>query len=374
VPNRLNYILWAQALLDTTSSTFSDRYDPTREVIALDIGTGASAIYPLLGCATRDNWRFAGTDIDDLSLNYAAQNIKANNLTQRIRLLKTSPNELLIPLDKLGLEAIDITLSNPPFYATASSLLESSTLKSRPPNSACTGSESEMVTPGGEVQFVTRQITSSLILQERVQWYSSMLGKLSSLRPLVVLLKQHSISNYAITEFVQGNKTRRWALAWSFQDLRPDLETSRGVSGHGVPKELLPFPSEFNWTIAAKWEPTAVLARTVEKLKAVMEELPLQWRWKESLFTGVGFSSGDVWSRAARRKQLHKKDTEEGDEDQIGEDVDEMAFGFKVIALLVEGNDPVVESGVKVTIRWLKGLDSVIFEGFCGMLRRKLES
>jgi 23S rRNA (adenine1618-N6)-methyltransferase len=61
VPNRFNYVLWIQDLIDTSSSTYSDQYDPKQEVIGLDIGTGASCIYPLLGCAQRPNWTFIGT-------------------------------------------------------------------------------------------------------------------------------------------------------------------------------------------------------------------------------------------------------------------------------------------------------------------------
>ncbi len=61
VPNRYNYLLWIQSLLDTTSDNYSDVYDPKREVLGLDIGTGTSCIFQLLGCAERPNWRFVGT-------------------------------------------------------------------------------------------------------------------------------------------------------------------------------------------------------------------------------------------------------------------------------------------------------------------------
>lgn len=37
VPNRLNYILWIQDLLDTTSDTYTDCYDPDRKVTGLDM-------------------------------------------------------------------------------------------------------------------------------------------------------------------------------------------------------------------------------------------------------------------------------------------------------------------------------------------------
>ena len=61
VPNRLKYLLWVQSLLDSTSDSYMEKYDPEREVSGLDIGTGASCIYPLLGCSQRSNWRFIGT-------------------------------------------------------------------------------------------------------------------------------------------------------------------------------------------------------------------------------------------------------------------------------------------------------------------------
>lgn len=80
-----------------------------------------------------------------------------------------------------------------------------------------------MVTEGGEIAFVYRMIEESLHLRERVVWYSSMLGKLSSVSVIVEKLMEHGNNNYAVTEFVQGSKTKRWAVAWSWTDLRPSM-------------------------------------------------------------------------------------------------------------------------------------------------------
>lgn len=121
---RLNYILWMQSLVDSTSRHFrNDAYDPSRMVTGLDIGTGASCIYPLLGCAQRPKWRFAATgniirnlsiiyismlmyfeDIDDRNLHYARQNIMKNKLQARIRPFKARSDGPLMPLDELGLD------------------------------------------------------------------------------------------------------------------------------------------------------------------------------------------------------------------------------------------------------------------------------
>ena len=284
VPNRLNYLLWIQYILDTTSDSYSDVFDPKRPVIGLDIGTGASCIYPLLGCSQRLEWRFAGTgmsspllwrlalilitDIDDKSLQFARQNVQINGLQNRIKLHRSKHGGPLLPLDDLGFEkydykpvlnsslnisSIDFSMCNPPFYESKADMLTSAALKQRRPFTACTGSETEMVTPGGEVAFVSHMIEESIILQGRVQWYTSMLGKFSSLGTVVKILKDKGVGNYAVTEFVQGSKTRRWGVAWSFEDLRPGVDVARGVSS--LPKALLPFPSQYVIMVRASLSP-----------------------------------------------------------------------------------------------------------------------
>jgi hypothetical protein len=40
VPNRFNYVLWIQDLLGSTSDDFQEKYDPTREVVGLDMSVG----------------------------------------------------------------------------------------------------------------------------------------------------------------------------------------------------------------------------------------------------------------------------------------------------------------------------------------------
>lgn len=50
-------------------------------------------------------------------------------------------------------------------------------------------------------------------------------------------------------------------------------------------------------------------------------------------------------------------------------DEGQVALGFKVQLKL----DGIEETRTKVVMRWLKGTDSVLFESFVGMLKRKLE-
>lgn len=112
-------------------------------------------------------------------------------------------------------------MCNPPFYASTADLITSAAAKSRPPHSACTGADVEMVTPGGEVAFVSRMIDESKSLRERCQWYTSMLGKYSSVETIVQNFRGVGVTNWAVKDLVQGNKTKRWAVAWSWGNLRP---------------------------------------------------------------------------------------------------------------------------------------------------------
>lgn len=80
-----------------------------------------------------------------------------------------------------------------------------------------------MVTEGGEVAFISRMVEESIRLRDAVQWYSSMFGKSSSVTVIIEKLMDSGNTNWAVTEFVQGNKTRRWAVAWSWEDLRPTM-------------------------------------------------------------------------------------------------------------------------------------------------------
>ena len=78
-----------------------------------------------------------------------------------------------------------------------------------------------MVTPGGEVAFVSRIIDESKALGDRCQWYTSMLGKYSSVEIIIENLKAVGVHNWAVKDLIQGNKTRRWSVAWSWGSLKP---------------------------------------------------------------------------------------------------------------------------------------------------------
>jgi 23S rRNA (adenine1618-N6)-methyltransferase len=50
----------------------------------------------------------------------------------------------------------------------------------------------------------------------------------------------------------------------------------------------------------------------------------------------------------------------------------EVALGVRVQLKLHQGKEPESKE-VQVVIRWIQGTDSVLFESFCGMAKRKME-
>ena len=137
--------------------------------------------------------------------------------------------------------------------------------------------------------------------------------------------------------------------------------TARGIPS--FPKHLLPFPCETTFHIADT--PIDDLCATLD---AELSALPILWHFRKNLSTGIGFATENVWSRQARRK-MHGVDVDVYRRDRIDEA--RAALGFKVQVRL----DGILaeERGVRVMVRWLKGSESVLFESFCGMLKRKLE-
>ncbi|XP_012871770.1 PREDICTED: methyltransferase-like protein 16 [Dipodomys ordii] len=180
VPLRLNYIHWVEDLIGHQES------DKSTLRRGIDIGTGASCIYPLLG-ATLNGWYFLATEVDDMCFNYAKKNVEQNNLSDLIKVVKVPQKTLLMDALKEESEIIyDFCMCNPPFFANQ---LEAKGVNSRnprrpPPSSVNTGGITEIMAEGGELEFVKRIIHDSLQLKKRLRWYSCMLGKKCSLAPL----------------------------------------------------------------------------------------------------------------------------------------------------------------------------------------------
>lgn len=71
LPNRINYLCWLAEIFQSCGIA--------PEVAVMDVGVGASCVYPLLG-HKMFGWRFIGSDIDPDSILKASRNISKNNL------------------------------------------------------------------------------------------------------------------------------------------------------------------------------------------------------------------------------------------------------------------------------------------------------
>lgn len=303
-------------------------------------------------------------DIDAESLTWATKNVRLNGLEDRISLYKREPTDALLSLDEMNVQALDFVMTNPPFYQSASDMNHSAEAKSRPPSAVCTGTTTEMICEGGEVGFVSRILEESLVLRDRVQWYTSMFGKAASVKEFVQRLHQENIGNYAVTEFVQGNKTRRWAVGWSFGPLRPAQRVSRSMSS-AVWKQVLPQVTEVDLAdFPAKKDVEPLINRITETLESL--EL-ISWRWDGSTLSGLGRAAQNTWGRAWKRKQKFGRENDKDNESATSRTVNPEVckFGFK-IAIQVE------QSKTWVRLRWMEGYDQPIFESFRGFMQSKL--
>lgn len=171
-----------------------------RQLTLVSRGTGASCIYPILGCALHADWEFAASDIDSDSLESARHIITdlrnnsslekqprlpaakhTKSLAQRIHLFPRSDRQALLlnrkdlaPLQPIGCSSrgdellYHVSMCNPPFYESEEDMQRSLQAKSEPPSAICHGSAGEMICEGGEVSFISRMITESADLSEQV--------------------------------------------------------------------------------------------------------------------------------------------------------------------------------------------------------------
>ncbi|KAH9871006.1 hypothetical protein J1614_006580 [Plenodomus biglobosus] len=357
IPNRWNYISWIQGLIDSTSPSYSNKYEPERKVVGLDIGTGASAIYTMLCLASRPNWSMCATDIDKSSFDSAARNLALNGLMTRTTLLQTTSSQPLIPLQAIGKETLDFIICNPPFFTDQAEMRDSlkGEGKSWRPNAVCTGTEVEMVCPGGDLGFVTRIVDESLVLREKVAWYTSMFGKLDSAKAIITLLKQHEITNWAVGVVDTGGSTKRWLVAWSFGSLRPRNATARPPT---LPNQYLPFPTSYPIPLP----PDTPAETAIQAITAHFSALDLVWTWDATTTTGLGHARRNVWSRGYRRA-FERRMREGGgqSEEQKREDLEDVALVFRIRVLGLAR---------EVLVEWVEGRDRVLWESLCGVVHR----
>lgn len=210
--NRTRYLEWLEKLYRLSSPSEACGDENAGVARVLDVGTGASVIYPLLGASTF-GWRFVGTDVTDEALESARENLRKNPHLEPLIEIRDARDEdgsrdrILRGVVEEG-ERFTFCMCNPPFFES----MEDAGLN---PNTACGGTEIEMVCPGGEEAFVKRMFADSLEMKESIHWFTTMCGKKSTMTKMRSLFHATRVPAVRTTELVHG-KTSRWCIAWSF--------------------------------------------------------------------------------------------------------------------------------------------------------------
>ncbi|TAJ80547.1 MAG: 23S rRNA (adenine(1618)-N(6))-methyltransferase RlmF [Gallionellaceae bacterium] len=235
IPGRADYLHYLADLLGESNGGIIPRGKAVR---ALDIGTGANCIYPLIGHAVY-GWQFVGTEIDKTALQNAQQIVEANQLGDAVELrFQGSPTSIFEGVTYAD-EYFDLTLCNPPFHASLAEArqgtqrkwqnLGKESNKHKNPVLNFGGQSMELCCEGGEEAFVTRMIEESVSGRDHCMWFTTLISKSSSLPHIYRLIKNIGAVDNRTFEMSQGQKKSRF-VAWTFMS-----KEQRGARGKPKP-------------------------------------------------------------------------------------------------------------------------------------------
>lgn len=215
IPGRADYIHYvASELLPNKVGS---------KIIVLDIGTGASLIYPIIG-SQEYGWRFIAAEIDPNSIN-SCQNILNNNAhLKNIELrLQKNPRDTFFGIVQ-SKEKIQLSICNPPFHSSIEDARKGTLrkinnlgkgIKVKSPKLNFGGSGAELVTDGGEKKFICNMIRQSKRFSDNIEWFSSLVSKETNVKPIISALRDAGVKNKRIIKMGQGNKASR-IICWKF--------------------------------------------------------------------------------------------------------------------------------------------------------------
>ncbi|TMV91607.1 23S rRNA (adenine(1618)-N(6))-methyltransferase RlmF [Thioclava sp. BHET1] len=215
IPGRVDYIHY---LADLLAECNGQEIPRGPDIQVLDIGTGASLVYPLTGLREY-GWSFTGVDIDPASIQSAQQICARNGLDIALR-HQSNPEDIfagvIAPQD-----IFHLTMCNPPFHASLEQADKGTQRKWRNLGKGQSkrlnfgGQNAELWCPGGEIGFIARMIEQSRDFDDQCLWFTSLVSKKDNLQPLGRLLRKARVAEVRTIEMAQGQKTSRF-LAWTY--------------------------------------------------------------------------------------------------------------------------------------------------------------
>lgn len=215
IPGRVDYIHYLADLLADSNAKEIPR---GHQIKVLDIGTGASLVYPLTG-QSEYGWHFTGVDIDAGAMKSARQICDLNKLTIILRQQSKPENifrGVIQPKD-----AFHVSMCNPPFHGSLEQVNKGTQRKwanlgkGHSTKLNFGGQNAELWCPGGEIKFIARMIEESMDFADQCLWFTSLVSKKDNLRPLHHLLGKARVAEYQVIEMAQGQKTSRF-IAWTY--------------------------------------------------------------------------------------------------------------------------------------------------------------
>ncbi|WP_462159802.1 23S rRNA (adenine(1618)-N(6))-methyltransferase RlmF [Pseudoalteromonas sp. GB56] len=216
VPGRADYVHHLHDLISKDTELNVSQ----RKVRILDLGTGASLIYPILGNALFE-WQFLASDIDTQSVKLAKQLAQLNGLP--IKVIQQKQPALYFDGIIKAQDTLVATMCNPPFHDSEQSAIEGSQRKWRNLKGEQSaqlnfgGRSNELWCEGGEFAFIRNMILESTHFAEQVIWFTSLVSKKENERPLKAALRKAGAVQIEVVAMNQGQKVSRF-IAWSFMD------------------------------------------------------------------------------------------------------------------------------------------------------------
>lgn len=215
IPGRVDYIHY---LADLLAESHSHGIPRGRQIKVLDIGTGASLVYPLIG-QREYGWHFTGVDIDAGAINSAQQICDRNAMDITLK-MQTAPENIFRGVIEPR-DAFHVTMCNPPFHASMDQARKGTQRKwsnlGKGPSKQLNfgGQNAELWYPGGEVKFIARMIGQSAQFANQCLWFTSLVSKKDNLEPLHRLLGKSRVADVKVVDMAQGQKTSRF-IAWTY--------------------------------------------------------------------------------------------------------------------------------------------------------------
>jgi 23S rRNA (adenine1618-N6)-methyltransferase len=205
IPSRINYI----NLINSIITKLINDID-IKNIIGIDIGTGANIIYPILGYSIY-KWKFICTEINKEAFNNAKLILQKNNLENNINIIKQN-NKDNIFISILNRENKYIfSMCNPPYYNYENEIKLEDKKRDNEYNF------DEIYYKNGEYGFFQRYFEESICYKNNVFLYTILLGKKINAENIYDKLSSYSdiIKIYDMQKILTGNNVR-YIIYWSF--------------------------------------------------------------------------------------------------------------------------------------------------------------